>query len=153
VNEEGKENFSDIYQIKILDRYERAYEKILKKHYKRKNKEKEQFEELIQEYIEKLKNNPIEDSDLEPFPKGSAHPDLEFRKKRWRRLPGLEGAARYGRLLFLISHTQKIVYLVWIYTHVEFQEPNSRPPDKELTLEIRNVKEKITTDRLHDFEQ
>lgn len=32
---------------------------------------------------------------------------------------------------------------MWIYTHAEYQEPNSRPSDKELKAEINFLKEEI----------
>lgn len=36
-----------------------------------------------------------------------------------------------------------MIYLVWIYTHAEFQSPKSQPPDKELKQQINLAKEDI----------
>jgi hypothetical protein len=60
-------------------------------------------------------------------------------KKRWRRLPNLQGAARFGRLIYLVCIPKKIVYLIWIFTHAEFQEPYSQPPAKDLAMEVESA--------------
>lgn len=44
-------------------------------------------------------------------------------------MPGLSGAARQGRIMWLICDASKTVSLIWIYTHSEFEK---RPADKDL---------------------
>ncbi|MFN6562684.1 MAG: hypothetical protein RMY28_023205 [Nostoc sp. ChiSLP01] len=138
---------SNSYQIRKLARYERTYEALLKKHYRKDAKSRKEFEQVIEDLLEELRINPCsnEISELEPFPAKTADPTIEFRKKRWRRLPGLQGAARFGRLIFVVCEQKKLVYLVWIYTHAEYSEPNSRPPDQELKAEINYVKQVIVS--------
>jgi hypothetical protein len=136
---------SNNYQIRRLGKFEITYQGLIKKHYRRDARAKEQFEQLVEDLVKEAESNPCLDcvSDPEPFPAGTAQQGFEFRKKRWRRLPGLQGAARFGRLLFVVHHPKKIVFLVWIYTHAEYQEPKSRPPDKELKIEVNFVKQEI----------
>lgn len=140
-----QENGSTNYQIKHLTKFDRTYAALIKKYYRKNAKAREEFEQIIADYKKELEINPCLDSvsDAEPFPANTAEPDFDFRKKRWRRLPGLQGAARLGRLLFIVCHSRKTVYLMWIYTHAEYQEPNSRPSDKELKAEINFLKEEI----------
>jgi hypothetical protein len=87
-------------------------------------------------------------SDDEGFPSDTAEQGFEFRKKRWRRLPGLQGGARFGRLIFVVYHPKKIVNLVWIYTHAEFQEPKNRPPERDLKAEVNHFKQEVLTEDL-----
>ena len=140
-NEDG----SNKYQIRRLGKFKDTYRALVKKHYRRDAKAKEKFEHLVENFLKEVEASPCSAhvSDPESFPASTAEQGFEFRKKRWRGLPGLQGAARYGRLLFVVYHPKKIVYLVWIYTHAEYQEPKSRPPDKELKFEVNFVKQEI----------
>lgn len=140
-------NGSQLYQIKFLQKFEKTYKELIKKHYKKNKKAQKEFCNLIQNFLENqafLENPSSQDfSDSLNFPSDTAEEGFEFRKKRWRRLPSLQGAARFGRLIFLIYHPRKIVYLVWIYTHAEFQKPKSQPPDKDLKRQINLAKQNL----------
>jgi hypothetical protein len=48
-------------------------------------------------------------------------------------------------LPFLVCHPKKIVYLIWIYTHAQFQEPKLRPADKDFFSEIVLAKQKASS--------
>lgn len=137
------------YQIRRLPKFETSLEQLIKKHYRKDKKARREFEEFIDSYIEELEKNPFSDrlSDKEPFPSDTSDPDLEFRKKRWTRLPRLKGSARFGRLLFVIARPTNTVYLIWIYTHSEYQSPKPRPPDKELKDQIKQVKKELALDK------
>jgi hypothetical protein len=134
---------SDDYCIERLPKFERTFSDLIKRHYRRNKTDCQKFEELINNYIEsELKLNPCSNavSDSLSFPAGTAEQGFEFRKKRWRNLPGLRGSAKFGRLIFLVYHPLKIIYLIWIYTHEEFQEPHSQPPTKELKEQVNIAK-------------
>lgn len=136
-------NGSNSYQVRRVPRFDRSYDALIKKHYRRNKKAKQEFEQIVKDFIKEVEDISCLDriSDLEPFPSKTAEAGFEFRKKRWRRLPGLEGSARFCRLIFLVCHPKKRLYLIWIYTHAEFSEPNSRPPDKDLRDEISFIKQ------------
>lgn len=144
--EEG--NGSNKYRIRKLNKFETSHQALIKKHYRKDTKGKKEFVALIEDYERQIEVDPCSNcvSDPEPFPSNTAGQDLEFRKKRWPRLPRLQGAARFGRLLFIVCRSKRIVYLIWVYTHAEFQEPKSRPPDKELKAEINFVKQELLND-------
>lgn len=152
----------DDYFIKRLPKFERTFSDLIKKHYRRNKTDCQKFQELIDHYIEnELKLNPCSDqvSDSLSFPAGTAEQGFEFRKKRWRNLPGLRGSAKFGRLIFLVYHPLKVVYLIWIYTHEEFQEPQAQPPAKELKeqvkiarLEVENTKDDLPLDNLLELD-
>jgi len=45
---------------------------------------------------------------------------------------------------FTLHKSQRIVYLVWIYTHIEFgRKNNTRPPDKDLQKEFDIIRQDI----------
>ncbi|HLL44693.1 MAG TPA: hypothetical protein VK369_16200 [Segetibacter sp.] len=45
---------------------------------------------------------------------------------------------------FTLHKSQRIVYLVWIYTHREFgRKNNTRPPDKDLQKEFDIIRQDI----------
>jgi hypothetical protein len=136
-----------IYQIKRLPKFDKSYKDLIKKHYRKNKKGEQEFSNLVQEFLDNQEflTNPSSDefSDSLNFPSNTAEEGFEFRKKRWRRLPYLQGASRFGRLIFLIYHPKKVIYLVWFYTHAEFQKPQSQPPDKELKQQINLAKEDI----------
>ena len=149
MEKDKQENGSNNYQMKHSAKFETTFKTLIKNHYRRDIKSREKFIALVENYLEKdLKDNPCSDcvSDPEPFPGNTAEQGFEFRKKRWARLPGLQGAARFGRLLFIVHKSKKIVCPLWIYTHAEFQEPKSRPPDKELAAEINCIKQDILSE-------
>jgi hypothetical protein len=136
------------YQIENLHKFETTYEDLLKKHYRKNKQDKVSFEAMFLSYLGELENDPCSRyvSDEEPFPNGAAEQGYFLRKKRWRNLPGLRGAARFGRLIFLVCDTQKIVYLMCIYTHADHSDQKSRPPDKDLAALISDAKEKALTE-------
>lgn len=134
-------NESNNYQIRLLPKFEITYKALLKKHYRKDRKGAEEFKQLVEDLIEELKINPCSDliADLLAFPSNTAEQGFEFRKKRWRRLPKLKGAARFGRLIYLVCLPKKIVYLIWIYTHAEYQDPYPQPPAKDLAVEVNSA--------------
>jgi hypothetical protein len=139
---------SDNYCIEKLPKFERTFSDLIKRHYRRNKTDRCNFEELVNSYIEnELKLNPCsnEVSDSLSFLAGTAEQGFEFRKKRWRNLPGLRGSAKFGRLIFLVYHPLKRIYLIWIYTHEEFQEPHSQPPAKELKEQVNIAKLEVET--------
>lgn len=142
MEETGVDDYK-IYRVKSLPKFESTYRSLIKTHYRKDKKGAKEFEKLVDNFIEELKINPCLDSvsDSLSFPSKTAEQGFEFRKKRWRKLPNLQGAARFGRLIYLVCHPKKIVYLIWIYTHQEFQAPHSQPPDKDLQVEVNLAKE------------
>lgn len=141
---QNEENGSNKFQIRRLGKFERSYGYIIKSHYRKDAKGRKEFEQQVECLIDKIEAAsclPMV-SKPEPFPGNSAEPDFEFRKIRFR-LPRLKGAAAVGRLLFIVCPSKRIVCLMWIYTHEEFQEPKGRPPVKELAPEVELAKQKI----------
>ena len=125
---------SAIYQIKRSTKFETSYSSLVKTHYRKNRQGIKDFEGNFKKYLKTLREDPYRDSDREPFPANTYHSGFELRKKRWKRLPGLDGTARLGRLIFMIHESSKTVYLLWIYTHAEFEK---RPPASELSGEVK----------------
>lgn len=134
----------EAYQIKPLIRFEKSFADIIKAHYRKDKKARNAFEELIESYIIQIQDNPTSDdiSDKEAFPKGSYESEFEFRKIRFN-CPGLRGQAKYGRFMYVVYKPKRLVYLMWIYTHAEFGQKNTRPPDEFLKEELKTIKRDI----------
>jgi hypothetical protein len=81
-----------------------------------------------------LLNNPLENkthlftNQLEPLPKGIDKEKLEniqFRKLRFD-IPKLTGSLSKGRILFQLDEKEKTIYLLYFYTHKDFEKrPNN----------------------------
>jgi hypothetical protein len=136
------------YQIRNLRKFEITYKNLIKTHYRKNKQDRALFEEMFLNYLDNLENDPLSEDTCpgEQFPNGTAEEGYYLRKKRWRNLPGLEGGARFGRLIFLVCKLQRVVYLLWIYTHADHSDQKSRPPDKELAALISEAKEKAVTE-------
>lgn len=129
---------SENYQIKRSPKFEASYKSLIKSHYRKNKQAREKFEKTLTDYFVCLRDNPLEISDKEKFPNGYSVDGMELRKKRWRSLPGLSGAAQYGRLLFLVDRGSHIIYLLWIYTHEEFKKT---PPAREIGEQIKYIQQ------------
>ena len=136
------------YRVNLLPHYERTYEKLVKAHYRRNLKGKKQFDELLETIYTVLayapRENPprarevttdIQKLEPEPWPANAQRGDWEFWKFYFR-APELEGLARFGRVMYLISEDHKVVQLFWIYTHAEYPK---RPSDVEISRIIRST--------------
>lgn len=133
---------SENYQIVPWKKFEISYDKLIKAHYKKDKKAREAFDDLLGDFLKELCLDPRPDrTQQQPSPGNSYAEDFEFRKMRWRRLPGLRGAARFGRLLYIVCDSKRLIYPFWIYTHEEFGEPKNQPPSKDLAREILLIQE------------
>ncbi|MEG4229954.1 hypothetical protein QUA35_27915 [Microcoleus sp. N9_B2] len=118
-----------MFRINPSDKFKRSYKELLKRHYKGE-KAKKVFQDCIAQIIKNLSSNPLmPNSFAEGWPGSLSKPEeWEFRKYCFD-MPNLQGAARQGRLMYLVDRTQSVIKLTWIYTHSEFPK---RPPDKNL---------------------
>jgi mRNA-degrading endonuclease YafQ of YafQ-DinJ toxin-antitoxin module len=118
-----------VFRINPSDKFKRSYKELLKRHYKGE-KAKKVFQDFVAQIIKNLSSNPfLPDSFAEKLPGSLSKPEeWEFRKYYFD-MPNLQGAARQGRLMYLVDRTQSVIKLTWIYTHSEFPK---RPPDKNL---------------------
>lgn len=137
---------SEDYQILPLANFDGSYEKLIKVHYQRDKKNREKFISTVSDFLKIIRKYPCDNrfSDSEGFPGKSNNSGLELRKKRWKKLPGLDGISKHGRLIFTVDKTNKKVYLMWIYTHKQFKK---RPPEEDLRKQIEKIQElKTQTD-------
>lgn len=118
-----------MFRINPSDKFKRSYKELLKRHYKGE-KAKKVFQDFVAQIIKNLSSNPfLPDSFAKKLPESLSKPEeWEFRKYYFD-MPNLQGAARQGRLMYLVDRTQSVIKLTWIYTHSEFPK---RPPDKNL---------------------
>ena len=118
-----------IFPIRTSAQFQRSYKKLLKRYYKG-DKAKGLFIDFIDRMVKGLSEDPFRtDSLAERWPGGLAKPEeWEFRKYYFD-MPSLGGASGEGRLMYLVNTTQRIILLLWLYTHDQFEK---RPPDRSL---------------------
>jgi mRNA-degrading endonuclease RelE of RelBE toxin-antitoxin system len=108
------------YSVVATEKFERDVRKLRKSHYAKDQRGEKEFEARVKEIVGGLTENPRPPgSRLEPWPTGSSVQGWELRKLRFV-MPRLRGAAREGRLIYLVSDAEKKVALLWLYTHEEF---------------------------------
>ncbi len=124
------------FQIEASSKFQRSYKLLLKRHYKGDH-QKEVFINAIGELVSRLASDPyLSEANPEPLPRGLViSDDWKFYKCRFR-MPSLAGASGQGRLMYLVSQNQKMIKLVWIYTHAEYEK---RPEEQELRVLIREL--------------
>ncbi|MEC4984700.1 MAG: hypothetical protein SAJ37_15890 [Oscillatoria sp. PMC 1068.18] len=135
------------YQIKPVHKFERSYKELLKRHYKKSKKAQQLFQSKINQIVKDLSDDPfLLNSKSEPIPgKLNKLEEWEFRKYYFK-MPNLQGASGQGRLIYLVNKNERMILLVWIYTHEEFAK---RPPDNILkqilqdTLDSNETQENI----------
>jgi hypothetical protein len=141
-------SISAIYRLKVSEKFETSFEKLIKSHYKKDAKSRARFEGIIGSFFDEVCHDH-KSGDLEPFPDGLITEGYELRKKRWN-LPGLRGAAKKGRLIYLVKKhkdselseesQEGYIYILWIYTHEEYgKPPNTRPPASDLAKAIKGA--------------
>jgi hypothetical protein len=125
-------NESDKFQIELLTSFERTLEKLIRDRYRKNPAGKAEFDTLIEKLIDILTVDPRPRpplGSLEPWPKGTSCEGWELWKLKFPMPKISSGAARQGRLIYLINGAEKKVGFIWIYTHAEFEK---RPSDKIL---------------------
>lgn len=128
------------YQTRRLENFSRSYKAVIKAHYRKDPKARENFEKRLARYLAALRLDPRPSPPFghtEPWPKGSHREGWELWKLEFD-MPGLRGLAKHGRLIYMVDREGSTVYLLWVYTHVEFP---GRPPDKSLRQLVREALE------------
>lgn len=122
---------SNLYEIKTGESF-RSGSKQIRKYYKKERKSDSMFMDRLADILERLMVNPdaLIEASTEPWPKNfsSRYPGWSFRKIRFD-LPLLSGAVSCGRLIFLRNDELRVICLLILYTHKDFE---GRPPDKAL---------------------
>ena len=129
---------SGVYQTRPLSNFGTSLNKLVKKHYRKNHQARQEFEDLIEGFLKQMRSSPRPPDTVghrEPWPRGTAQEGFELWKIHFA-MPGIQGAAGEGRLVYLISEEDQMVHLVWIYTHDEFDK---RPPEKEMGRLLKSV--------------
>ena len=122
---------SGSFRTRRLENFNRSYKDLIKSHYRKNQKDRASFEERLSRYLSLLRSDPYPPPPfgrVEPWPKGGHREGWQLWKLDFD-MPGLMGAAKHGRLIYLIDTEGFTIYLLWIYTHAEFP---GRPPEKSL---------------------
>lgn len=107
------------YSIERSTSYDKHLITLLKKHYKRDQKALGDFQGLLRELETSLEHDPLNVGDKEPWPRGAHQEGWELRKVRFK-MPGLNGAAREGRYIYLVDRERRAVRPVIPYTHKQY---------------------------------
>ncbi len=117
------------YGLNRLPKFERSLTDLIKSHYKA-GKQLEAFYNQVTGFFSAIETAPhhVKGAKAESWPANAYHIDFRLYKLYFN-LPGLTGAAREGRLMYLVCDKTRTVDLLWIYTHKQFAK---RPPDGDL---------------------
>ncbi len=141
---------SSKFLIKPFIKFTRSYKELLKRYYKG-DRAKQAFIECVAKIVENLSSDPfLIDSFTESSPGGLNIPEeWEFRKYYFD-MPSLRGASGEGRLMYLVNRSQSVIWLLWVYTHSEYEK---RPPEKNLKQLIQElIESQIDSDELSSSE-
>lgn len=128
------------YQVKAPPCFQRTLEKALA-HYKKDPAGQEELRIYLASIADLFCTYPPKadaSARFEPWPKGfteETQSSWEFWKIRFS-MPRLRGAKGQGRLMLLLSRQEKLILLVWLYTHEDFE---GRPPEKSLFQYLREA--------------
>lgn len=116
------------FLIETSDNFERSFKKLTKTHGKGLVK-------IITEVLENLTENPYpNNSRQEPLPGKIRLPqELTFHKLE---LKITKGASGQIRLMYLVNNSDRIIKLIWIYSHEQFAK---RPADRDLQTVIKEI--------------
>jgi plasmid stabilization system protein ParE len=128
---------SDGYRLKLSPRWTRSLKAFLKAHFRKKPDAAEAFNKTIERLVAAICRDPTlgGHGELEPWPHKSFVQGWNFRKVRFP-LDALDGAARAVRLMYLEHPVDRMVVLVWLYSHAEFE---TRPSPTELAQALREA--------------
>jgi hypothetical protein len=117
------------YSIRVGS-LEQQIHKLTRSHYKKDKVGAEEFLQLLKDVIGKLLADPqCHGSYPEPRPDGTSQCGGHLRKLHFN-MPNIKkGAAKCGRLIYLVEAETQTIRLLWLYTHAEFEK---RPADKDL---------------------
>jgi mRNA-degrading endonuclease YafQ of YafQ-DinJ toxin-antitoxin module len=116
------------FSIEKSDNFVRSFKKLVKIHGKG-------LVEIVAETLENLTENPYpNNSRQEPLPgKIRLLPESTFHKLELRISKGASGQIR---LMYLVNTSDRVIKLVWIYSHEQFAK---RPADRDLQTVIKEI--------------
>ena len=114
------------WSLEILAEFDADVAGLRKHRYRKNARDAAAFDRLISELLENLRINPMVDNLVEPrvrfrtqsYPTGHSLPGGLLRFARFR-MPGLTGAAKYGRVYFDVLADLRRVRMLGTYTHAE----------------------------------
>ncbi len=116
------------FSIEKSDNFQRSVKKLFKTHGKG-------LVEIVAETLENLTENPYpKNSRQEPLPgKIRLSQNSTFHKLELRISKGASGQIR---LMYLVDTSDRVIKLVWIYSHEQFAK---RPADRDLQTVIKEI--------------
>lgn len=121
------------FSLEKSETFERSFKKLVKS-YKSQSQQQE-FKELITQSLKELIINPYPPKARpEPLPGGlKLTNNWQFYKLV---IVIAKGASGQVRLMYLVNEIDRIIKLLWIYNHHQFQK---RPPDKDIREAIQDL--------------
>ncbi|ACB50454.1 hypothetical protein cce_1104 [Crocosphaera subtropica ATCC 51142] len=121
------------FSLEKSEQFERSFKKLIKSY--KSTSQRQEFKELIATSLKELMVNPYPlKSRSEPLPSGLKLPN------NWKLyklvIVATKGASGQIRIIYLVNEIERIIKLLWIYNHQQFQK---RPPDKDIREVIKNI--------------
>jgi hypothetical protein len=127
---------ADSFGIAYSTKFESTYSRALRTHYRKNPTDLSEFEESFDKMETDMSLDPyLPGSVRMPWPGNFGRPDWDLCKLKFN-MPGLKGASSLGRLLYLVDRKGKIIHLLWVYTHREYE---NQPPTKDIRRAVLEV--------------
>lgn len=129
---------SPAYSLRHADHFEHTYRKLKKSYANSGGADVESLNDCVAGVLKALRNAPTaREVGCEKYtlPTGVSSSAWEL----WRitfSIPGVKGAARHGRIMYVIHKPTCTVVLFWIYNHQQFEK---RPPDKDIRRQLKAI--------------
>lgn len=120
---------SESLKIQGNEAFRKNVERLVRDHYSKNKQGAAAFRELLADLIGGLLSNATPpNSRDEPWPHGTHRDGVQFRKLSFK-MPRQHGAAREGRLMYIVDCERAVIAPVLVYTHKWFEQ---RPPARKL---------------------
>ena len=131
-----------IYRITPHEAFSRSVAEAKKTYYRKNAAGFERLLAVVEQFLGDLeKKGPhCPASEMEPFPHGAAAPGWTLHKCYFK-VPGLDGAAAQGRIIFAINKHSSSACPLLLYTHAEYTK---RPAEKYLTRLLKQAMDALT---------
>ena len=142
-------NDSGNYQVRYSSTFITSYKELKKTHFRKNAKGVAELEGFIEAVVGLLGyepeppvdlarryNDAIKDIAPQKYNSKEYLAQWEFRKLYFS-IPTLSGTASMGRLMYVIDKSRKIVYLLYVYSHQQYEK---RPPEGMMNELFKSLK-------------
>jgi hypothetical protein len=127
------------FHVDVADTFEVTKQRLIKQFYRKSSRQVDALEAKLEGVYDYLAMHADANSNAFAnygWPAGMFLPGLTLRRYRFA-LPGLNGAAGQGRLMYVLDGQSGTATAIWLYNHAQYAK---RPPDDEIRREVNRLR-------------